>query len=113
MPAAEPLLAAESLSLERGGRKLFRELSFEVLPGHLFQVEGENGAGKTSLLRILAGLSRYGFAGSVRRSAPLLYLGHQSGVKGLLTPRENLASPMCRKVLIVAVRFGFVMSIVA
>jgi heme exporter protein A len=87
---SEPLLAADSLSLERGGRELFRGLSFEVLPGHLFQVEGENGAGKTSLLRILAGLSRYGFTGSVSRSAPLLYLGHQSGVKGLLTPRENL-----------------------
>jgi heme exporter protein A len=91
VPAAEPLLAAESLSLERGGRELFRDLSFEVLPGHLFQVEGENGAGKTSLLRILAGLSRYGFGGRVRRSAPLLYLGHHSGVKALLTPRENLA----------------------
>jgi heme exporter protein A len=91
VPAAEPLLAAESLSLERGGRELFHDLSFEVMPGHLFQVEGANGAGKTSLLRILAGLSRYGFGGRVRRSAPLLYLGHQSGVKALLTPRENLA----------------------
>jgi heme exporter protein A len=91
LPAAEPLLAAESLYLERGGRELFRDLSFEVLPGHLFQVEGANGAGKTSLLRILAGLSRYGFDGRVRRAAPLLYLGHQSGVKSLLTPRENLA----------------------
>ena len=91
MPAAEPLLAAESLTLERGGRELFRDLSFEVHPGHLFQVEGENGAGKTSLLRILAGLSRYGFGGSVRRASSLFYLGHQSGVKALLTPRENLA----------------------
>jgi heme exporter protein A len=89
--ADKPLLAAESLTLERGGRELFRELSFEVHPGHLFQVEGANGAGKTSLMRILAGLSRYGFTGRVVRSAPMLYLGHQSGVKALLTPRENLA----------------------
>jgi heme exporter protein A len=88
---ATPLLAVESLSLERGGRELFRGLSFEVHPGHLFQVEGANGAGKTSLLRILCGLSRYGFSGKVSRHAPLLYLGHHSGVKGLLTPRENLA----------------------
>ena len=88
---ATPLLAVESLSLERGGRELFRGLSFEVHAGHLFQVEGANGAGKTSLLRILCGLSRYGFSGKVSRHAPLLYLGHHSGVKGLLTPRENLA----------------------
>jgi len=54
-------------------------------------VEGANGAGKTSLLRILAGLSRHGFEGRVRRRAPLIYLGHQAAVKALLTPRENLA----------------------
>jgi heme exporter protein A len=84
-------LAADSLSLERGGRELFRDLSFGVLPGHLVQIEGANGAGKTSLMRILAGLSRYGFEGTVTRHAPLLYLGHQPGVKALLTTRENLA----------------------
>lgn len=55
------------------------------------QVEGPNGAGKTSLIRILAGLSRYGFGGRVTRSAAMLYLGHHSAVKALLTPRENLA----------------------
>jgi heme exporter protein A len=86
-----PLLAAHSLSLERGGRELFQDLSFDVHPGHLLQIEGSNGAGKTSLIRILAGLSRYGFDGRVSRHTPLLYLGHQSGVKALLTPRENLA----------------------
>ena len=44
------------LSLERGGRELFRELSFEVQPGQLLQIDGANGAGKTSLMRILCGL---------------------------------------------------------
>ena len=91
MASATPLLAVESLSLERGGRELFQGLSFEVHAGHLYQVEGANGAGKTSLMRILAGLSRYGYSGQVLRNTPLLYLGHQSGVKGLLSPRENLA----------------------
>ena len=91
MAIATPLLAVESLSLERGGRELFQGLSFEVHAGHLYQVEGANGAGKTSLMRILAGLSRYGYSGEVLRNTPLLYLGHQSGVKGLLSPRENLA----------------------
>jgi len=87
----EPLLAIEGLSLERGGRQLFEGLSFEVRPGQLIQVQGANGAGKTSLMRILAGLSRYGFEGTVKRAGELLYLGHHSSVKALLSPRENLA----------------------
>jgi heme exporter protein A len=90
LPPSGPLLAVHSLCLERGGRELFKELSFEVLPGHLLQIDGANGAGKTSLMRILAGLSRYGFDGEVIRRCPLLYLGHHPGVKALLTPRENL-----------------------
>jgi len=90
-PAGEVLLSASGLSLERGGRELFRDLSFTVRPGQLVQIEGANGAGKTSLLRILSGLSRYGFEGSVQRHAPQLYLGHHAAVKALLTPRENLA----------------------
>ena len=89
-PSGEPLLGVHSLCLERGGRELFRELSFEVLPGHLLQIDGANGAGKTSLMRILAGLSRYGYDGEVVRHCPLLYLGHHPAVKALLTPRENL-----------------------
>jgi len=87
----QPLLAAESLGLARGGRELFRDLSFEVCAGQLWQVEGPNGAGKTSLLRMLCGLARYGFDGRVQRNVPQLYLGHQAAVKALLTPRENLA----------------------
>lgn len=85
------MLAAQSLSLERGGRQLFENLSFEIYPGQLVQLTGANGAGKTSLMRILAGLSRYGFQGSVTCSAPMLFLGHHAAVKGMLTPRENLA----------------------
>ncbi|MGB1141635.1 MAG: cytochrome c biogenesis heme-transporting ATPase CcmA [Halioglobus sp.] len=89
--AGEPLLAARSLSLRRGGRELFTGLSFSIQRGQLWQVAGDNGAGKTSLLRILCGLSRYGYEGDVERSAPQLYLGHHSAVKAMLTPRENLA----------------------
>jgi heme exporter protein A len=85
------LLAVNDLALERGGRQLFQALSFAVYPGQLVQIEGANGAGKTSLIRILAGLSRYGFDGQVVRHAPMLYLGHHSAVKAMLTPRENLA----------------------
>ena len=91
MPAAAPLLEAEDLALERGGRQLFAGLNLSLVAGQLVQIEGANGAGKTSLLRILAGLSRYGFDGRVTHRAPLLYLGHHGAVKALLTPRENLA----------------------
>ena len=94
MPSAAdtgPLLAVSDLSLTRGGRDLFSGLSFEVLPGQLIKLGGANGAGKTSLLRILAGLSRYGYEGRVERASPQLYLGHQAAVKSLLSPRENLA----------------------
>jgi len=89
--AAGPLLVARSLSLLRGGRELFNDLSFTVQPGQLWQLDGPNGAGKTSLIRILCGLSRYGYEGAVDRHVPLLYLGHHAAVKALLTPRENLA----------------------
>jgi heme exporter protein A len=89
--SGQPLLAAQSLGLVRGGRALFSKLSFDVCAGQLWQIEGANGAGKTSLLRILCGLSRYGFEGRVQRQVPQLYIGHQAAVKALLSPRENLA----------------------
>lgn len=91
MPKSVPFLVADGLSLNRGGRQLFSDLCFEVGSGELIQVEGSNGAGKTSLMRILAGLSRYGFDGRVDRNEAILYLGHSSAVKGMLTPRENLS----------------------
>ena len=90
-PTGMPLLVAQSLSLARGGRELFQQLSFSVHAGQLWQIRGPNGAGKTSLIRILCGLACHGFEGRVQRTAPQLYLGHQPAVKGLLTPRENLS----------------------
>ena len=87
----EPVLAAKKLALIRGGRELFTNLSFQLWAGNLVQIEGANGAGKTSLLRILAGLSRYGFEGTVSVDVPCLYLGHNSAVKAMLSPRENLS----------------------
>ncbi|WP_439100535.1 cytochrome c biogenesis heme-transporting ATPase CcmA [Congregibacter sp.] len=84
------LLEARDLGIERGGRDLFTGFSFTLSAGDIVHLRGENGAGKTTLLRILAGLSRYGFEGEVLREGSCLYLGHQSAVKGLLSPRENL-----------------------
>lgn len=98
---ALPALEAVSLECERGERVLFSDLSFTLAPGNLMLIEGPNGSGKTSLLRILCGLARPN-CGEIRwrgvevDKAPeqfrseLLYLGHNPGVKGDLTPYENL-----------------------
>ncbi|MEA1081555.1 cytochrome c biogenesis heme-transporting ATPase CcmA [Marinobacter qingdaonensis] len=98
---SEPLLQAVNLQCERDERMLFRDLSFSILPGTVTRVEGANGTGKTTLLRILAGLND-AWAGDVRWRGQLrrhqreeflrntLYLGHRPGIKGLLTPVENL-----------------------
>ncbi|CAK0748463.1 cytochrome c maturation protein A [Gammaproteobacteria bacterium] len=95
------LLEAYNLSCERGDRLLFEHLGFSLEPGAMVQIEGHNGAGKTSLLRILCGLAQPS-AGVVRWRgrdihcqrqeflSEVLYLGHHHGVKGLFTPEENL-----------------------
>jgi heme exporter protein A len=92
-------LRLESLAVERGGRVLFRELSARVAAGEAMAVTGANGAGKTSLLRAVAGLLRpldgeivfegWADASDARRSACHL-IGHQDGLKGARTAREEL-----------------------
>jgi len=96
------MFEALNLSCVRDERTLFSGLNFTIEPGEMVQIEGRNGAGKTSLLRILAGLSSPD-AGEVRWQGvntrrqrdvfhqQLLYLGHQPGIKSVLTAFENLA----------------------
>jgi heme exporter protein A len=60
----QPALAAMDLACRRGYRLLFTQLSFSLRPGEALHVTGRNGTGKSSLLRILAGLSRP-YAGKV------------------------------------------------
>jgi len=89
----QPLLDAVALRCERGGRLLFDDLSLSVAAGESLQIGGVNGSGKTSLLRILAGLLPAD-AGTVRRpaAAELLWLGHAPGIAEGLTAAENLHS---------------------
>ncbi|MDF9392219.1 MULTISPECIES: cytochrome c biogenesis heme-transporting ATPase CcmA [Methylococcus] len=94
-------LRAEGLECIRGDRLLFSGLNLTLSPGQLLQVEGANGAGKTSLLRVLAGLSRPA-DGEVRWRgldiqrnrttyfAAMVYMGHAPGLKAELSPVENL-----------------------
>jgi len=84
------MLEATALACERGGARLFSNLSFSLAPGGLLRVRGANGSGKTTLLRTLAGLTR-ATAGEVRRNGMgFLFLGHAAGVKDELTVAENL-----------------------
>ena len=83
------------------GRRLFRDLSFRLEANQALHVGGENGSGKTSLLRIVAGLSpaesgeilwkggRIGASGEDFRR-DLVFIGHADALKGDLTPIENL-----------------------
>ncbi|MGI2028226.1 cytochrome c biogenesis heme-transporting ATPase CcmA [Endozoicomonas acroporae] len=89
------------LSCERDDRLLFSNLSFQLGSGEILQIEGRNGAGKTSLLRIIAGFSSSLSGDIFWNDQPLstvyadfrldcFFLGHKPGLKLDLTPLENL-----------------------
>jgi heme exporter protein A len=95
-------LNAEKLACARGDRLLFEGLSFQVIAGQALAVEGANGAGKTSLLRLIAGFLNPR-AGRIllrtaqgesedgeERGAVIGWLGHHDGLKPQLTVREQL-----------------------
>jgi len=90
-------LSASRLTVERGGRIVFSNLSFGLDAGGSLTVTGPNGAGKSTLLRILAGLLP--LTGGTISCTPLSggtlaeqahYIGHVDALKGLLTVAENL-----------------------
>lgn len=91
-------LKGDNLACLRGGREVFAGLSFSLSGGEALLVTGRNGAGKSSLLRVIAGLvhlsrGRLALDGGDTEAAiaeQVHYLGHQDAVKPSLTVRENL-----------------------
>ena len=82
----------------RGGREVFSGLRFEASSGELLAVRGPNGSGKTSLLRLIAGLlvpaagsiALEGGEAEFTLAEQAHYLGHRDALKPALSVRENL-----------------------
>ena len=95
-------LGARSLACKRGRRLLFRGLDLQLAPGSITWLRGRNGSGKTSLLRILAGLSAPSEGDITWNGAPvaqadaaarqaIVYIGHANALKDDLTLAEAVA----------------------
>lgn len=95
------MLEVSNLACSRGDHQLFSGLSFTLLHGQIMQVQGENGSGKTSLLRTLCGFlmpdeGKISWRGEDVRDldeeyyAEMLYLGHLNAIKDELSALENL-----------------------
>lgn len=96
------MLEVSNLTAIRDERVLFENLTFSIQPGELVQIEGRNGTGKTTLLRIVTGLGDKEEGEILWKGEQidksrdefhqdLLFLGHQTGVKRELTAFENLS----------------------
>ena len=95
------MLSVKNLACIRNDRLLFRGVNFSLNPGEVLHIQGANGVGKSSLLRILCGLlepaegeifwqGRLSSEDPLKFRAALGYLGHKLGLKDRLTVEENV-----------------------
>lgn len=98
MNVRELRLTGTGLRCVRGGREVFSRIDFTVAAGSALAVTGRNGAGKTSLLRLIAGLLPatdgaivlHGGEDELTLAEQAHYLGHRDALKPALTVLENL-----------------------
>ncbi len=94
-------LQIRNLYLRRGAKQICSELDAQLSNGDMLEISGDNGAGKTSLLRVIAGLTTPQNGSIIwnqhalpqakeEYSSAMSYLGHQTGLHSQLTPNENL-----------------------
>jgi len=92
-------LIVSDLTCQRGYKELFSNISFELDPGEILEISGVNGSGKTSLLKIIAGLNsaesgrlsiNKNEVGSYEYQSEIMYLGHLPALSPELNCIENL-----------------------
>jgi heme exporter protein A len=88
-------LIADALGCERNGRVVFSDVSFTLAPAQCAELRGANGAGKSSLLRVVAGLvplasGALTLDGESELAMLCHYAGHLDGIKSAMTVSENL-----------------------
>jgi len=83
------MLSVSNLSFERYFERVFEPVSFELGAGSLLLVTGANGCGKTTLLRVLAGLLEHS-EGEINCDRRPLYAGHNPAIKDDLSVEENI-----------------------
>ncbi len=94
------MLSCVNLQLERQNKLIFHNVSFSLFPGSIYILKGINGSGKTSLLKIIAGLIKPDFGKILWNNknidydqyyrSIIGYLGHENAIKGDLSVIENL-----------------------
>ena len=89
MPLNSYMLSVSNLSFERYFERVFEPISFDLAVGSLLLVTGSNGCGKTTLLRLLAGLLDPS-EGEMQRQEQPLYAGHNPAIKDDLSVEENI-----------------------
>jgi heme exporter protein A len=99
MKRGDMRLSGRGVTCVRGGREVFSGLDFELATGEALAVTGHNGSGKTSLLRLIAGLlmptegiiALEGGEAELTLAEQAHYLGHRDALKPALSVEENLS----------------------